>query len=270
MQGQMFRSQFGVPRRPQARQAAQQGHHGQRGAAEEPRAPVHNVMVGLVQLLPVLLLLLLSLFSGKCLCPKTKTSNPYTQVLLPILVLLLMSLFAGGWQLGAALGRQSLGGGRTMACRLACRLREPIAVPTITPSTITSLIRHQRRPTDCNIDHSTPHPSSHAGSGSPSYQLSQDARYPARLRTQRLEVHYYVPSEYEFERSYPIRSSGRTKLERQVESDHYERVSQRCQSEQIARQRMRYSFRQRDSAKDMPMPNCEEVEAINRRLGRAY
>ncbi|KAG1655323.1 hypothetical protein FOA52_008235 [Chlamydomonas sp. UWO 241] len=167
MQGQMFRAQFGAPRRPQARQAAPAGG----GTAEEARTPGHNVVAGLVQLLPVLLLLLLTLFSS---------------------------------------------------------------------------------------------------ASSPSYQLSQDSRYPARLRTQRLDVPYYVPSEYEFERSYPIRSSARTKLERQVESDHYERLSQRCQSEQITRQRMRYSFRQRDTAKDFAMPNCDEVDSINRRLGRAY
>lgn len=54
----------------------------------------------------------------------------------------------------------------------------------------------------------------------------------------------------------------------QVESDHYERVQMRCQQERVAQHRM-HVWGSRESARDMPMPGCSELGALNERLGLA-
>ena len=57
----------------------------------------------------------------------------------------------------------------------------------------------------------------------------------------------------------------------QVETDYYERLGQRCNQEQIQKQRLSYSWSHREEARKMRLPACEEYDLINKKLGmRAY
>jgi len=109
-----------------------------------------------------------------------------------------------------------------------------------------------------------------SGSGTPVFSVAPNQQFSVRMQTKRLSLPFFVPNEYDFERQYPIRSSQRAKLERQVESEYYDSLQQRCQNEQIQRQRMYYSFRQRETAKSMKLHACEELDDLNKRLGRVY
>ena len=55
--------------------------------------------------------------------------------------------------------------------------------------------------------------------------------------------------------------------DQQVESDYYERLGQRCNQERMQKQRLMYSWSQREEARRMRLPACEEYEALNQRLG---
>lgn len=52
----------------------------------------------------------------------------------------------------------------------------------------------------------------------------------------------------------------------QVESEHYERTHLRCQQERMTQHRM-YTWGNRERAKAMAMPGCEELGSLNDRLG---
>ncbi|KAL6748921.1 DnaJ-like protein, partial [Haematococcus lacustris] len=78
-----------------------------------------------------------------------------------------------------------------------------------------------------------------SSTGRPAYSSIQDRKnYPEHMLTSRLEVPYFVKSSAEFERSHPYGSSARVRIERQVESEHYEKLQGRCQSERLRKHQL--------------------------------
>ncbi|GAX85030.1 hypothetical protein CEUSTIGMA_g12450.t1 [Chlamydomonas eustigma] len=108
-------------------------------------------------------------------------------------------------------------------------------------------------------------------SSGPTYSLSKSGSFMEQMKTDRLDIPFYVKNKYDFERTYPRRTSTRTQVERQVESDYYERLGQRCVQERQHQQRLMYSWSQREHARSMKLPSCDEYNDLNRKLGvRAY
>jgi hypothetical protein len=52
-----------------------------------------------------------------------------------------------------------------------------------------------------------------------------------------------------------------------VESEYYEQAQMRCQQERMTQHRL-YTWGSREKAKAMAMPGCDELGALNERLGR--
>ncbi|KAF6262338.1 DnaJ-like protein [Scenedesmus sp. NREL 46B-D3] len=101
-----------------------------------------------------------------------------------------------------------------------------------------------------------------SSSGEPSYSLVQDTKFAVELQTQRMGVNFYVKDAKDFETTFPSRSNKRLMLERQVESDMYERVYQRCQNERMAQHRT-YTWGNRDAARRMELASCKELGRMN-------
>ncbi|KAJ9511236.1 hypothetical protein QJQ45_017174 [Haematococcus lacustris] len=105
-----------------------------------------------------------------------------------------------------------------------------------------------------------------SSTGRPAYSSIQDRKnYPEHMLTSRLEVPYFVKSSAEFERSHPYGSSARVRIERQVESEHYEKLQGRCQSERLRKHQLGM-WGSKEEARKFAMPSCEEVDRINTRL----
>ncbi|KAG2483613.1 hypothetical protein HYH03_017555 [Edaphochlamys debaryana] len=102
-------------------------------------------------------------------------------------------------------------------------------------------------------------------SQSPPYSLVQESGYKVELLTARLSVPFYVKSVAELERAYPVGSSARHRLERQVEGAYYERLEARCQQERLMRHRA-WSWGNREQARAMKLEACEEIDRVNEKL----
>eukprot|EP00775_Hariotina_reticulata_P013190 gene13190-13321_t len=106
-----------------------------------------------------------------------------------------------------------------------------------------------------------------SGSSEPSYSLQQDTKYQVPLVTQRLEVVYYVKNLQEFQSNFPVNSHKRIHLERQVESDMYERMYQRCQNERMAQHRA-FTWGNREHAQKMQLASCNELGRMNEKMNQ--
>jgi len=107
-----------------------------------------------------------------------------------------------------------------------------------------------------------------ASSGRSPYSLTLDRNhYTELMSTGRLEVPFYVRSTQELERQYPRGTTSRVRLERQIESEYYEKLSSKCQQEKLAKHRL-WSWGNKDEARRMRMDACDEVDRINAKLGQ--
>lgn len=109
-----------------------------------------------------------------------------------------------------------------------------------------------------------------SGSQEPAYALAKDPhRFPAEVKTARLDLPFYVRAKEDLDRSFPKGSHARAKLERQIEQDYYDKVMHRCQQERYTQQRL-VSWGRRDKAEAMATPACNELEQINAKLPSSY
>lgn len=94
--------------------------------------------------------------------------------------------------------------------------------------------------------------------------------YRQQLRTSRLEVPFYVRSADDFQRTYPLGSRARQRMDREIEGDHYDRTHVRCQHELLSRQRAAAwgGRAARERAAAMETPFCDELASLNARLGQ--
>eukprot|EP00878_Enallax_costatus_P001978 GHUV01002142.1.p1 GENE.GHUV01002142.1~~GHUV01002142.1.p1 ORF type:complete len:469 (+),score=172.40 GHUV01002142.1:158-1564(+) len=110
-----------------------------------------------------------------------------------------------------------------------------------------------------------------SNSQEPVYTLAKDPKYPVEFATSRASVLFYVKEAREFESQYPPNTHKRIMLERQIETDMYERVFQRCQNERMAQHRA-YTWGNRETARKMELANCRELTRMNEAMNgfRAY
>mmetsp|Transcript_26819 Transcript_26819/g.58485 ORF Transcript_26819/g.58485 Transcript_26819/m.58485 type:complete len:448 (-) Transcript_26819:459-1802(-) len=104
-----------------------------------------------------------------------------------------------------------------------------------------------------------------SSTSAPAYSFSRDRGYIDAMKTDRLEVNFYVKNRHEWEKTYARGSYTRAKMERQIEADYYERVSTRCQQEKLAKQRM-YTWGNREEARRMKLAACEELDSLNSKV----
>lgn len=104
------------------------------------------------------------------------------------------------------------------------------------------------------------------GSQEPVFSLTRDYKYTAMHTTTRLKTPFYVKSAADFEKNYAAGSRSRVRLEKQVESEYYERVQSRCHQEKLTQQRL-WTWGHRDKAREMAMPSCSELQGLNEKLG---
>ncbi|EFJ42886.1 hypothetical protein VOLCADRAFT_107086 [Volvox carteri f. nagariensis] len=102
-------------------------------------------------------------------------------------------------------------------------------------------------------------------SQSPPFSLAQDATYRVQVLTKRLSIPFYVKTIADLEKSYPLSSEARLRLERQVENAYYERLEARCQQERLMRHRA-WTWGNREQARLMKLEACEEIEKVNEKL----
>uniref|UniRef100_A0A383VZ20 J domain-containing protein n=1 Tax=Tetradesmus obliquus TaxID=3088 RepID=A0A383VZ20_TETOB len=104
-----------------------------------------------------------------------------------------------------------------------------------------------------------------SSSSEPSYSLVQDGKFTVEFQTARIGVNFYVKDAKDFQTNFPLHSQKRLMLERQVESDVYERVYQRCQNERMAQHRT-YTWGNREAARKMELPSCKELGRMNQAM----
>ena len=108
-----------------------------------------------------------------------------------------------------------------------------------------------------------------SGARDPDYSLQRDGAFLSPLATARLGVPFFVKSAPEFDRRFGLPGTrSRTAVERQIESEHYERAHLQCQQERMRQHRL-YTWGSRQKAEAMATPGCDELAALNERLGGA-
>eukprot|EP00879_Flechtneria_rotunda_P004446 GHRR01004697.1.p1 GENE.GHRR01004697.1~~GHRR01004697.1.p1 ORF type:complete len:565 (+),score=206.90 GHRR01004697.1:238-1695(+) len=100
----------------------------------------------------------------------------------------------------------------------------------------------------------------------PTYSLIRDGKFLYPMQTARLGVPFYVKDVRDFSANFAPNTHKRILLERQVESDVYERVYQRCQNERMAQHRA-FTWGNRDTARRMELTSCSELAQMNEKMG---
>lgn len=102
-------------------------------------------------------------------------------------------------------------------------------------------------------------------SSEPAYSLAAEGAFRYELRTAALDVPFYVKSRTDFEQNYPPASASRHRVDRQIESEYYERVRAQCHQERMAKQRLSTWGRRRD-AEGYATPWCDRMADIHDKL----
>jgi len=93
----------------------------------------------------------------------------------------------------------------------------------------------------------------------PVYSLQKSSQFPDNMATEKHGIQFFVKMNT-FNKEYPIGSSARNQLEQHVERTFKEYLEERCYQERLQQQRMKRWDHKR--AKEMQMPNCNEINRI--------
>ena len=100
----------------------------------------------------------------------------------------------------------------------------------------------------------------------PVYHHQRTTHYTYEIKTVRGDVSFWVHNQRDFENSYPAKTHQRFQLERSIESEEFERLSQICQQEKMHKQRLLYSWHTKEEGRKMKLPHCDFQEDLAKRV----
>lgn len=94
----------------------------------------------------------------------------------------------------------------------------------------------------------------------PVFSLDRTSAFSDQMITRSNAVPFWVKSQYDFEQKHPNNTRSRNKVESEVEQHYVERLQQVCYRERMHQQQL-FRWGQRDKARTMQMPSCDELES---------
>lgn len=92
----------------------------------------------------------------------------------------------------------------------------------------------------------------------PAFSLDRTSAFTDEMRTRTSSVPFFVKNQDEFEQKHPIGKRDRHRVESEIERTYVERLQQVCYRERLHQQQL-FRWGQRDKARTMELPSCEEL-----------
>eukprot|EP00898_Chlorokybus_atmophyticus_P002279 jgi/Chlat1/3051/Chrsp208S03294 len=97
----------------------------------------------------------------------------------------------------------------------------------------------------------------------PAFSLARENGFLTELRTERLNIPFYVKSAERFQTEYPVGKQNRARVEHAVEDQFRQQLESKCSYEQMQHQYLINRGRKQE-ARDMHMPYCELLSSTFR------